>query len=86
MTSQSQTGPEEHRFPCENCGADYRFAPGEGKLICDFCGFSEEIEPAGPWNSAIRELDFLVRKACNAHAPLEKRGGLLRENTGATAL
>jgi predicted RNA-binding Zn-ribbon protein involved in translation (DUF1610 family) len=57
---------DEHRFPCTNCGADMRFAPAEGKLVCDHCGNTEEItedegETAGPWGEApggIRELDF----------------------------
>lgn len=48
----------EHRFPCTNCGADYRFDPVQGRLICDHCGNSESID-AGPWLRArIRELDL----------------------------
>ena len=49
---------EEHRFPCDQCGADYRFAPEQGRLVCDHCGHSKEIEQAGPWTGAISELDF----------------------------
>ncbi|MCU4653819.1 TFIIB-type zinc finger domain-containing protein [Roseibacterium sp. SDUM158016] len=55
---------DEHRFPCSQCGADMRFAPGEGKLVCDHCGNVEEItsgETSGPWGDGtggIRELDF----------------------------
>lgn len=50
--------PQEHRYPCDQCGADYRFAPGEGALICDHCGHREDIN-AGPWGGAkLRELDF----------------------------
>ena len=49
---------KEHRFPCEQCGADYRFDPDAALLICDHCGHSEEIAQAGPWESSIRELDF----------------------------
>ncbi|MEO1140631.1 MAG: TFIIB-type zinc finger domain-containing protein, partial [Pseudomonadota bacterium] len=49
---------EEHRFPCDNCGADFRYAPRDGKLICDHCGNTEEVDQAGPWASSIRELDF----------------------------
>jgi len=49
---------DEHRFPCENCGADYRFNPGDGSLTCDHCGHSEPIG-SGPWGGAsLRELDF----------------------------
>ena len=49
---------QEHRFPCEQCGADYRYAPREKKLICDHCGHQENVGQAGPWTSSIRELDF----------------------------
>ncbi len=49
---------EEHRFPCDQCGADYRFNPGDGTLTCDHCGHSEPIG-SGPWGGAsLRELDF----------------------------
>ncbi|WP_407492099.1 TFIIB-type zinc finger domain-containing protein [Pseudooceanicola sp. MF1-13] len=58
---------EDHRFPCPNCGADYRFAPNEGKLICDHCGHSEALADPGPWAGAIQELDF--RAAIEARLP-----------------
>jgi DNA-directed RNA polymerase subunit RPC12/RpoP len=52
------TQPTEHRFPCDQCGADYRFNPGDGTLTCDHCGHSEPIG-SGPWGGAsLRELDF----------------------------
>ena len=54
----SATPQDEHRFPCEQCGADYRFDPTGGVLICDHCGHREEIG-AGPWKgAALKELDF----------------------------
>ncbi|MEX0280065.1 MAG: primosomal protein N' (replication factor Y) - superfamily II helicase [Arenibacterium sp.] len=49
---------EEHRFPCDQCGADYRFDPASGGLKCDHCGHSEQIS-SGPWKGgALKELDF----------------------------
>lgn len=57
----------EHRFPCEQCGADYRFAPGQGRLICDHCGNEVVIEGDGHQLHAITELDF--RTAIEAHLP-----------------
>ena len=49
---------EEHRFPCEQCGADYRFDPASGVLVCDHCGHSTDIG-VGPWGAAtIKELSF----------------------------
>ncbi|MEY8830516.1 primosomal protein N' (replication factor Y) - superfamily II helicase [Sedimentitalea sp. XS_ASV28] len=48
----------EHRFPCEQCGADYRFDPARDALVCDHCGDTRAIEH-GPWSgAALRELDF----------------------------
>ncbi len=58
----------EHRFPCNQCGADFRFAPGQGKLICDHCGHDAPIEGDGTHDlQAIVELDF--RKALDARLP-----------------
>ena len=49
---------EEHRFPCDQCGADYRFDPASGGLKCDHCGHCEQIS-SGPWKGgALKELDF----------------------------
>ncbi|MCZ7676501.1 MAG: TFIIB-type zinc finger domain-containing protein [Roseovarius sp.] len=49
---------DEHRFPCAQCGADYRFDPDRGQLVCDHCGHVDEIAQPGPWAATIRELDF----------------------------
>ena len=55
-----------HRFPCEQCGADYRFAAGQNALVCDHCGHTEQIiEQSG--TAAIKELDF--RAALEARLP-----------------
>ncbi|MFQ1701747.1 primosomal protein N' (replication factor Y) - superfamily II helicase [Loktanella agnita] len=48
----------EHRFPCDACGSDLRYAPGDAQLVCDHCGNTQPIAGAGPWEGAIRELDF----------------------------
>lgn len=46
-----------HAFPCSSCGADLTFAPGQEKLVCDFCGAETEI--AGrPGGHAFKEHDF----------------------------
>lgn len=53
-----QSAPQEHRFPCDQCGSDYRFDPTKGTLTCDHCGHSEPIS-SGPWQGAtLKELDF----------------------------
>jgi Zn finger protein HypA/HybF involved in hydrogenase expression len=84
--------PEDaHRFPCDQCGADMRFAPGQNKLICDHCGNENEITDdgagAGPWDSSeggIRELDFqsALRDRLDA-AEMEETRVLQCDNCGA---
>ena len=49
---------EDHRFPCPNCGADYRFDPDAGHLVCDHCGHSEPMHEPRARNTTIEELDF----------------------------
>jgi ribosomal protein S27E len=46
---------DEMRWPCENCGADLRFAPGETQLKCSHCGHVQAI-PAAPASHRARAL------------------------------
>lgn len=39
------TPPTQHRYPCENCGASLRFAPGQQVLTCEYCGHTQRIGP-----------------------------------------
>ncbi|ABD55589.1 TFIIB-type zinc finger domain-containing protein [Jannaschia sp. CCS1] len=60
-TPQTARPEDEHRFPCSNCGSDMRYAPTDGKMICDHCGNEEAIEVAdGPWGGGegLVENDF----------------------------
>ena len=59
MPDSAPTQISEHRFPCDTCGADMRFDPGDDRLICDHCGATEAIDH-GPWtrSAAVKELDF----------------------------
>jgi len=58
-TAPPRTAPiEEHRFPCDACGADLRFDARAALLTCDHCGRTEEIGQSGPWAGGINELDF----------------------------
>jgi len=67
MTKPAPDAPlEEHRFPCENCGADFRFAPEAGQLICDHCGHAEQVSEARS-HVPLAELDF--EAALNAGLP-----------------
>jgi ribosomal protein S27E len=62
-TTEAPARPQdEHRFPCDQCGADMRFDPGGDRLICDHCGNTAALEPeGGPWGGdarALVELDY----------------------------
>jgi ribosomal protein S27E len=57
------SGPQEYRFPCDQCGNDLRFDPTRNLLICDYCGNTEAIT-SGPWKGAtLKELDFNAASA-----------------------
>ena len=59
MTVQDPAAPlQDHRFPCDQCGADYRYDPAAGQLVCDHCGHADVIAQPGPWASPIAEMDF----------------------------
>ena len=58
--------PQDHRFPCDQCGADMRFAPEGGLLVCDHCGNETAVAEPAP-KGGIRELDF--RAALEAQLP-----------------
>ena len=51
------TPTEEHRFPCDQCGADMRFDPVAGELKCDHCGNVQPMAGQGRI-PALKELDF----------------------------
>lgn len=34
---------ERHRFPCGQCGAQLRYAPGQKRLTCQYCGHEQAI-------------------------------------------
>ena len=42
-------------FPCAQCGADLRYAPGEELLVCSYCGHGNHIDIE---DAPIQELDF----------------------------
>lgn len=50
----------ERHWPCESCGADLRFAPGQVQLVCDHCGHVQKIPEAGAasYVSALTEHDL----------------------------
>jgi DNA-directed RNA polymerase subunit RPC12/RpoP len=51
---------DEHRWPCAQCGAQLRYAPGQTELTCDHCGHVQTIPASGPRRRAraLQELDL----------------------------
>jgi predicted RNA-binding Zn-ribbon protein involved in translation (DUF1610 family) len=41
------TNASEHRYPCAQCGAQLRYAPGQTELTCDHCGHVQTIAAPG---------------------------------------
>ncbi len=60
----------EHRFPCDTCGSDLRYAPDAGQLVCDHCGNVQAIEGGGFHLQPIAELD--LRAGLRADLPAEQ--------------
>lgn len=54
MTDTSQ----EHHFPCDQCGSDLHFTPGETELTCPHCGHVQDIDEGEGRLEAIREIDY----------------------------
>ena len=48
---------EEHRWSCQQCGAELRYSPGQTALECDHCGYAQKIS-AGPGVAAFQEHDL----------------------------
>ena len=51
---------EDHRWPCESCGADLRFDPSQTRLKCDHCGHEQQLAPAAAKSrtSALKAQDL----------------------------
>ncbi|MBL9075051.1 primosomal protein N' (replication factor Y) - superfamily II helicase [Tabrizicola sp.] len=51
---------DEFRWPCAQCGAQLRYAPGQTHLVCDHCGHEQEIPAEAPRTRAraLQELDL----------------------------
>lgn len=61
----------EHHYPCESCGADLRFAPGQERLVCDHCGHVQDIPKAtGRGTAHLRELPLAA--GLSADLPAEE--------------
>ena len=56
--------PEPHRFPCAQCGASLKYAPGADVLRCGHCGHENRIAAA---DAPIVEQDFRQTLQTLAH-------------------
>lgn len=84
MTDTATAPVVEHRFPCDNCGSDLRYDPGDEQLICDHCGNTQAMETDRTARGGIKELDF--RKAVDndlAEAEIEETRVITCPNCGA---
>ena len=52
--------PQEHRWPCAQCGSQLRYSPGQTSLTCGHCGHLQAIVSETTWSraEALRELDL----------------------------
>jgi len=74
----------EHRFACDTCGADMRFAPGLGQLICDHCGNEETIQEGEYIAPPISEIDYQATLSAKLpEAEIEETRVLHCDNCGA---
>lgn len=48
----------EHRFPCAECGADMRYNPDQGQLVCDHCGATQAMAPILTREQARQEFSY----------------------------
>lgn len=62
---------EAHRYPCAECGADLRFAPGQTVLKCDHCGHEQRIASGTQAGKRVPmgELDY--QRAVKSALPAE---------------
>jgi LSD1 subclass zinc finger protein len=47
--------PQQHQFPCKQCGALLTYAPGTESLKCPYCGAQNQIEAS---HEQVGELDY----------------------------
>ncbi len=63
---------DEYRWPCEQCGAQLRFAPGQTRLVCDHCGHVQDIPAEAPSvETGVNMPSSSTRKARKASLPLD---------------
>lgn len=51
---------ETFHWPCEQCGADLRYAPGQTDLVCDHCGHRQRVAERRAPATPLREIDLAL--------------------------
>jgi ribosomal protein S27E len=60
MTDTTLDSGQEHHFPCDQCGSDLIFSPGQTELTCQHCGHVQQIDADDGRDEAVREIDYLA--------------------------
>ena len=72
---------EERRarfFPCESCGADLEFNPGQQQLTCPYCGHNKQIRaPRGGSGFEEQDLEAMLARIEELRS---KKGGSARDD------
>lgn len=67
-TTEPGAPVDAHRFPCGQCGAQLRFAPGQRRLTCQYCGHEQDI-PFSDEDRAAALVALDLREALANHLP-----------------
>ena len=62
-------GGSEYRFPCAQCGANLRYAPGQTAMTCMYCGHEQDIPGACEESRALALATNDLRAALAAPTP-----------------
>ncbi|PVW15380.1 DNA helicase PriA [Marixanthomonas spongiae] len=65
---QPKQQKSELKKSCVNCGAELRYAPGTTSLKCDYCGYTQEIEPAETTFEELELKPYLDRLGSQSHS------------------
>lgn len=60
---------EEFRFPCAQCGANLRYAPGQTSMTCSYCGYEQEIPGASEDTRATAMMALDLHDMLNRPVP-----------------
>lgn len=67
-TAADPAPTQRHAFPCAQCGAQLRYAPGQKQLTCQYCGHEQDIPYTDDdRNAALQPLD--LQAALANHLP-----------------